>query len=258
MTRLVSKSSERLRSGMTGEFVLVGLDGNPVQRLLEQIDAGRRVEREHLLAHRRGQLRVHLVEGEDDVDRSWRRGAARPRRGRSGRSRGSAGEMRNSRAGSRTRGTIDCRSGSGPRLRSKPICRIMSGAPGDDDRIAEQRRARENRRRGNARRAARRARPHRFPGRADGSAAPSPGMTKIAAPACLRLLVGGLVLAASGRPHGELQSKARGAVRRGRSGSEPGRRAALVRYSALTISNGHSVIGSASVNRQATLRCASR
>ena len=55
--------------GNDRKFELVGLDGNPVQPLLEEIGARRRIEREHLLAHRRGQLRIHVVEGEDDVDR---------------------------------------------------------------------------------------------------------------------------------------------------------------------------------------------
>ncbi len=54
---------------MTGNSILVGLDGDPVQPLLEEVGARRRVEREHLLAHRRSQLRVHVVEGENDVDR---------------------------------------------------------------------------------------------------------------------------------------------------------------------------------------------
>ena len=60
------------RPGAVGndrKFVSVGLDRDPVQPLLEQVRARRRVKREHLLAHRRGQLRVHVVEREDDVDR---------------------------------------------------------------------------------------------------------------------------------------------------------------------------------------------
>src|SRR6185437_1541025 len=50
------------------KFELVGVDGNAIQPLLEEIGARRRIEREHLLAHRCGQLWVYVVEGEDDVD----------------------------------------------------------------------------------------------------------------------------------------------------------------------------------------------
>ena len=54
--------------GNDGELVLVGPDRNSVQRLCEQIDAGRGVQREKLLANRRGQLRLHLVKSHDDID----------------------------------------------------------------------------------------------------------------------------------------------------------------------------------------------
>ena len=53
---------------MTGELVLVGPDGNAVERLLEQIDSGRGVKGEKLLADRRGELRFHIVESHDDID----------------------------------------------------------------------------------------------------------------------------------------------------------------------------------------------
>ncbi len=50
------------------EFVLVGLHRDTVERLVEQIDAGRGVEGEEVFSDRRGQLRLHLVERDDDVD----------------------------------------------------------------------------------------------------------------------------------------------------------------------------------------------
>ena len=54
--------------GDDGELVLVGPDRNAVQRLFEQIDAGRGVKGEKLLADRRGELRLHLVKSHDDID----------------------------------------------------------------------------------------------------------------------------------------------------------------------------------------------
>ena len=50
-------------------FVLIGLHGNAIDRLFEQIDRGRRVEREEFLAHRGGEARIDFVEGQHDVDR---------------------------------------------------------------------------------------------------------------------------------------------------------------------------------------------
>src|SRR5208337_4861975 len=54
--------------GNDGELKLVRAHRNAIERLVEQVDARRGVERKELLAHRRGELRFHLVEGEDDVD----------------------------------------------------------------------------------------------------------------------------------------------------------------------------------------------
>ena len=50
--------------------VLVPVDGhgNAVERLLEQVDAGRGIETERLGTHRGGETRVDLVEHQDDVE----------------------------------------------------------------------------------------------------------------------------------------------------------------------------------------------
>ena len=102
--------------GDDGELVLVGLDGNAVQRLFEQIDARRGVKGEELLADRRGELRLHIVESHHDIDGLRLRAAGDRAEAERGRSRESAGETRNSRAGNRSRETAGCRSGSGPRF----------------------------------------------------------------------------------------------------------------------------------------------
>ncbi len=73
----------------------------------------------------------------------------------------------------------------------------------------------------------------------------------------LGLFVGWLVLGSGGGPHRELQPQARDAVGAG-AGNQRLHAAGLVRYSALAISNGQRSIDVARVNRQATLRCASR
>src|SRR5208337_5489906 len=54
--------------GNDGELVLIGSDGNAVQRFLEQVDSRRRIKSEKVLVNRRGELSLHVVESDDDVD----------------------------------------------------------------------------------------------------------------------------------------------------------------------------------------------
>ena len=49
-------------------FMLIALDGNPIERLLEQIDGRGGIEGEHLFAHGAGEPRVDLVERHHNVD----------------------------------------------------------------------------------------------------------------------------------------------------------------------------------------------
>ena len=137
-------------------------------------------------------LRIDVVEGEDDIDRSWR---VEPRRDRAevdqveaeeapGKCEIVAQEIEPAEQliVVRDQGLVL------PRSRSAGSCRARRARRPD----RRTRRARENRRRGNARKVARKARRRPFPGRADGNAAPSPGMTKIAIPglSCASLSAG--------------------------------------------------------------------
>ena len=58
--------------GHDGVFVLVGFHRNAIDGLFEQIDRGRGVEGEEFLAHRGGEARIDVVEGEHDIDRLGR------------------------------------------------------------------------------------------------------------------------------------------------------------------------------------------